>query len=121
MSHTKYCKHCGTKLPEVQKKGASRKFCNPECRQACYKNIDPHKAIFSSLKHRSARKNLAFALTEDWLKLRLNHGYCEVTGLKLVFKEYRAGDRGKQGFFAPSVDRIDNSVGYIPNFAQPAC
>ena len=67
----------------------------------------PHTYFFSRYRCRARKKGLEFTLTkEDFAKL-LEPMVCSVTGVKLIF----ALDKGP---CTPTIDRIDNSKGYIP-------
>lgn len=104
------CKECYINWYENTPK---RKQSN-RARQARNRKLDPARFIEYQLKSIAKKKGIAYDLDREWIREKLNHGYCEVTGLPLVQKEYKEADIGVQSFFAPSVDRIDNSLGYIP-------
>ncbi len=61
--------------------------------------------IYRNCKHRARRRRIAFEITPAWLKDRIAHGKCELTGLQFVF------EIGSP--FMPSLDRIASSGGYI--------
>lgn len=86
-------------------------------RQAKHYSNYPEKRFLASTKKAAKDKNLAFALTEVWIKDKLDRGICEVTGLPIRIKAYKKGSRGESGFNSPSIDRIDNTVGYIHQIA----
>lgn len=63
------------------------------------------------IKHAKNRSNgKEFSITKDWLLPKLENGKCEVTGLDFKFLAYEENNP-----FAPSIDRIDNSLGYTPS------
>jgi hypothetical protein len=62
-------------------------------------------------RQRAARKGLEFAINVDWVRKRWT-GKCELSGIE--FKAEPPGTPG-QRMFAPSIDRIDSSKGYVPD------
>jgi hypothetical protein len=75
-------------------------------------------ALLGNARDRAARADLPFSLTREWLAERLDQGTCEVTGLSLV-REARGNSRAHP--FAPSIDRIKPSDGYIPENCRLVC
>lgn len=136
----KTCPNCGT-LFEVTtrpKRGPKQKYCQYRCgtdyhcqhvrdkdlqRQnvADYWGKNPEKRFMSSTKQSAKEWGLSFDLTDEWFKTRLDRGVCEVTGLPIKIKSYKQGDRGNRGFYSPSIDRIDNTVGYVPSNCRMVC
>ena len=86
-------------------------------RQRMARNRKNDRARFMEyfLKAHTKKKGIEYGLTREWIKEKLDVGKCEITGLPFVFKEYKEGQRGVRSFYAPSIDRIDNSIGYIPS------
>lgn len=71
---------------------------------------------------KSARKrNLEFTLTEqDCVAIvRRAAGRCEITGIHFRFDKHH--NACKRQPFAPSVDRIDSSRGYVPDNVRLVC
>jgi hypothetical protein len=66
-------------------------------------SLTPWKVMLSSARARAARKGIEFDLDDDWAEARWT-GYCELTGI-----EFQPGTK----FWAASLDRIDNSRGYV--------
>lgn len=58
---------------------------------------------------RRAEKRGDFDLDLNFIIEKLEKGRCEVTGLKFDFS---CMGKGKKNPFAPSIDRIDNKLGY---------
>lgn len=78
---------------------------NPE--EKLNKNLDwklrnPNKFLYNSCKQRAKKLNIEFKITADDIKVP---EFCPILNRKLEF--------GTQ--YSPSVDRIDNSKGYVPN------
>ena len=65
------------------------------------------KKIVNACYNRSFRFG-EFDLTIDWLEEKLRFGKCELTGLEFKFRD-------KLQNFWPSIDRIDNTKGYLKN------
>jgi hypothetical protein len=61
--------------------------------------------IYRNCKSRARRRGLACEISLAWLKDRISHGKCELTGLHFVF------EIGSP--YMPSLDRITSSDGYI--------
>ncbi|MEQ1638854.1 MAG: hypothetical protein ABL903_19520 [Methylococcales bacterium] len=114
----KYCKHrCGTDYycNNVRDKNSER------IRMATYFSDNPEKRFLASTKQSAKERGLSFDLTAEWFKERLGRGICEVTGLPIKIKLYKAHDKGNRGFYSPSIDRIDNTVGYIVSNCRLVC
>lgn len=65
-------------------------------------------SLIHSCKSRALKKGLSVEIDINWVEERLKAGVCEITGVPFVFI------RGakKKDPFSPSIDRIDNSLGY---------
>ncbi len=61
--------------------------------------------IVRMIRNRSKKNNIAFDLTRQWLKKRLDRGVCELTGLSFDMA-------GRRTPHSPSIDKIDPSKGY---------
>jgi hypothetical protein len=88
---------------------------------AAYFTDNPEKRFLASTKQSARQRGLSFDLTEDWFKQRLDRGLCEVTGLPVKIKLYKVQDQGNRGFYSPSVDRIDNAIGYVASNCRLVC
>jgi hypothetical protein len=64
-------------------------------------------AMLSRAKGNAKSRGLEFKLSRAWLDEKLAVGCCEVSKLPFNTEEANA--------FYPSIDRIDNSVGYLPS------
>jgi hypothetical protein len=137
---TQACLHCGTEftVPAVKKKGRKKKYCSHSCAVKYYgKTIRsneertvwvanyyqqyPAKRFAAAVKQSAKQRGLSFDLPESWFKERLDRGGCEISGLPIRIKLYKQKDIGKRNFYSPSVDRIDNNIGYIPSNCRLVC
>lgn len=64
---------------------------------------DPAKYMLDNAQDRARIKGLEFALSREWLEVKLVAGVCEVTGVKLDWSRETT---------KPSLDRLDTSKGY---------
>lgn len=67
--------------------------------------------LYASAKKRCEKSGVLFALTREWIEQRLATGVCEATGARLDLTPATATFHNP---LAPSLDRIDYSVGYTP-------
>jgi len=79
---------------------------NPTWRKN-YDDQNPKKRILWSAKKRAKSKGLEFTLTEKDIDLPI---FCPYLGLRLVSSSVRGTSRAA----VYSLDRIDNTLGYIP-------
>lgn len=137
MKETATCKNCGEKF-EYERKKKAKIYCSKKCayqyynrncrdkeherlRQARLREDSPEKAILYRITSSANNSNRACDIDEQWILSRLARGTCEATGLPLVFKAYKPGDKGVRSFFAPSIDRIDNNGDYIKSNIRLVC
>lgn len=69
------------------------------------------KRLVNNAKHRAIKRSIVFDLTEDWVLNKLNLGVCELTNIPF---DLTFSTTTKDNPFAPSLDRIDSSIGYTP-------
>lgn len=62
--------------------------------------------LFYGAKHRDLARGRTSTITAKWVERKIAAGFCAVTGLRFVMD-------APMHPFAPSLDRIDNSKGYI--------
>lgn len=65
--------------------------------------------MMREIRHRCKRRGLDFDLDREWLLIKLENGRCELTGLPFVLSR---GTRVLTNPYAPSIDRVDPSMGY---------
>ena len=66
-------------------------------------------------KERAGKAGLPVTITYEWIKARLDLGWCQATGLAFDFS---AANGRWMRRLAPSLDRIDNAQGYTPENTQ---
>ncbi|MDO8844472.1 hypothetical protein [Methylicorpusculum sp.] len=81
----------------------------------------PHKRFLASTKASAKKRNLVFDISETWFKSKLARGFCEISGLPIKTKTYEAGKVGERSFYSPSIDRIDNAIGYVESNCRIVC
>lgn len=86
--------------PDLAKEAARKASIN----RRKSRKIDPRSHLLADARKRAKAKNLEYNLTKDDIVIP---NICPVLGLKL-----EVGD-GKRQANSPSIDRIDNSKGYI--------
>lgn len=112
-----YCSHsCGIKYHNSKKTADENRD-----QVAQYFQDNPEKRFLSATKSSAKKRGLIFDLTEKWFRERLEKGVCEVTGLPIKPKPYQQGKIGDRGFYSPSIDRIDNNIGYIESNCRMVC
>lgn len=87
-------------------------------RQALFRQRNFEKWMLSRCKAQAKKINLPFDLDLDWFKAEMAKGVCSVSGIPFVLPRYQPGARGKRGPWTPSVDRIDNTKGYVKGNAR---
>ena len=68
------------------------------------------KSLVKTAKRRSSKFNELSDIDEDFIIQKLLNGKCEVTGIEFDFNKHSKYSKNP---YAPSIDRIDSSVGYI--------
>lgn len=121
----KICKrgHSGLRY----KNGGACVECNKSRKeyQANYRKkrlTTPHHiatALFLSCRSRQRQKhpNAPFDLTKEWIKGKIEHGFCEVTGLPFCLDILLTSKRP----FSPSIDKIDPKGSYTKDNCQVVC
>ena len=71
--------------------------------------------LFRAARDRSEKKNEIFGLSIDWVKQKLDSGFCEKTGVAFDLKRHPEFIYNP---FAPSIDKIDPSKPYTPENSQ---
>lgn len=110
----KLCTYCGCCFEA--KPRTPQKYCSPICRKKKNQHNDniaskvwhdknPISATLQTLKQRSDKAGLLFDLSVEDIIIPT---HCPVLGIKI---ERQQGNGGK--FNSPSVDRIDNTLGYV--------
>lgn len=120
------CKMCGEKHTYIKKRKA-KKFCSNKCavsfhgkyvrnkaaltaRNTAYYAKNYAKRLIVTSKQSARTKGFQHNLSEANLNIQLATGKCQVTGLPVTSN---IGSGQRRGAYSPSLDRIDNAVGYI--------
>ena len=76
--------------------------------------------LYTNHKARAKRMGREFSISIDDIHslLQRSEGRCEVTGVKFV---YSSDNNVRRRPFAPSIDRIDCSKGYVPGNCRVVC
>jgi hypothetical protein len=79
-----------------------------------------HKAsvMLKGCQKRAAEKGLPCTINKEWIRLRLEIGHCEVTGIPFVMKRKTSEHHIVASPWSPSVDRIEPQKGYTPENAR---
>lgn len=75
--------------------------------------------LWLGAKVRARNHGCDFTLTKEWIKAKLEHGKCAVTGWSFSFDA-----ASRVGHFyprAPSLDRLESSKGYTPDNVRIVC
>lgn len=119
------CAMCGEQHTYVQKR-KPKKFCSNKCgvryhgkyvrdkvkqakRLTTYYTANYAKRLIVTSKQSAKNNGLQHRLTESHLNRQLASGKCQVTGLPVLSN---IGTGHTRGAYSPSLDRIDNNVGY---------
>ncbi|MBL4574834.1 MAG: hypothetical protein JKY51_01880, partial [Opitutaceae bacterium] len=125
-STTIKCAYCGCAHTYIKKRKA-KKFCSNRCGVAyhgkfvrnktalaasvtAYYTKNYAKRLIVTSKRAAKDKGFQHNLSEAHLKNQLATGKCQVTGLPV---SSNIGTGQKRGAYSPSLDRVDNNVGYI--------
>ena len=114
------CKLC--KVEFVRTTRGNQLYCCPEHRIEANKDVvyaaatrchqeRPEASILKSLRHRAKARGLEFNLTKEDIVIPT---HCPIMGFELV---HNWGMRGG-AYNSPSVDRIDNKLGYVKGNIQ---
>lgn len=74
-----------------------------------WKRNNPASYIFNRARSRAKLKGFEFTLTQEWVKLKLQHGVCEASGLPF---SHDLGSAQDPNPWSPTVDRRDPKAGY---------
>ncbi len=87
-------------------------------RCARWKTENPAKRLLGKSRIRAKARGLEFALTLADIEAMMAPMVCSVTGLPLSLEHE---SNSKANPWAPSIDRIDNSKGYVPSNVRLVC
>lgn len=115
--YSKQCKNCSREnLKSWRNRNLNKRkeYANDYYRTVKGKAVK----IIASARNRAAKNNISFNLQTGLIEHLLNVGKCQKSGLKL---ENNNDHNGIRNPFSPSLDRIDNSIGYEPYNIQIVC
>lgn len=118
----KYCPKCQQQRPidsfYVIKKGGyidslgkKRTARCKECQSKHYKNLDLRIKLYYGAKQRAKKFGYEFTITPEDIKIPT---HCPVLGTELKEVQGRGLIPSMSNYTGPSLDRVDNSKGYIP-------
>lgn len=84
--------------------------CRRRQRESRARNRD--LAMFRSAKERAKTRGWDFTISRQWLRQKIETGFCEATGLAFANGEYKGA--GHADPFSASLDRRDSNKGYTP-------
>ena len=117
----KHKKYCSTKCALAYHNKFVRDKNQMRLHVARYYQENPAKRFYAATKASAKKRSLPFDLTLDWFEQRLESGVCELTGLPIKPKPYEKSSMGVRSFYSPSIDRIDNKVGYLSSNCRLVC
>jgi hypothetical protein len=86
-----------------------KEYVNNACRKYRASVKGRVNLLYRLCKGRSEKRNLEFDLTKEWIKKKLDAGYCELSGEKFCLE---ASIETHWHPYSPSIDRIDSKKGY---------
>ena len=104
-----YYKEWRSKNTEKTKKYIEDKYKNYAERSAAYRTKYPERVVCSMAKRRAKKKGLEFNIDNTDIDIPI---LCPILGIPIV-KIYTKGKSTGPTSNSPSLDRIDNSKGYI--------
>lgn len=114
IQNSKLVKKCYTRWYNTTRRNKK----SERLRQAEYRNNNFSKHMLTRFKSKAKKEGRAFNLDEKWIDSQLQNNVCSVTGLSFVMPIYQPGKVGQSGPWSPSVDRINNNLGYTKNNCQ---
>ena len=81
---------------------------------------NPIRALLNQCKCNARQRGLPFDLTLSLVEGLLSNMTCSATGLPLSFARVK-GERYARSPWYPSIDRLDNSRGYVPGNVRAVC
>lgn len=85
-----------------------------------WQEANPERALFNQCKCNARQRKLPFDLTPAMVEAMLAGMTCSATGLPLSFERVK-GERYARSPWYPSIDRLDNSRGYVPGNVRVVC
>ena len=109
-----YYKTWRAKQVDYIKKYITDKYPDHAQHSANYREKHPEKVLWSMAKRRAKEKNLKFSIDSTEIKIPVT---CPILDIPIV-KVYTKGKKSGPTPNSPSIDRIDNTKGYIKGNIQ---
>lgn len=107
--------------PEALRRQSRAALDTERSRLACAKRrLDPLKRAADLYKHTKSkckRTGRPFTLSKEEFVGLFEAETCAVTGLPLIMTP----EGGRRGPWTPSIDQIENDLGYVPGNVQTVC
>ena len=102
------CTNCGTAFVS---KGNTQRYCSAKCQGEHYRKMPWgwRKTKWSRLKSSAERRGIQFSITEEDIEMPVR---CPYIGIDLDYTNDEIANN------SPSVDRINNNLGYVPGNVQ---
>lgn len=116
-------RHYDANREEQQERIRSWKQRNPEKAAAASKRWEqkyPARKMLTQCRGNAKQRGLECNLTLQMIEEMLQPMTCSATGLPLSFERID-GQRHSRSPWYPSIDRLDNSVGYVPGNVRVVC
>lgn len=119
---TKTCSKCNkTKSLDFFTLRSDRKYYDTRCKDCVnsynrkYRVYNPLHNMFHGSKLRAKKKGIEFSISKEYLEsIWPKDNLCPALKIPLTSE----GEKGRRTRFSPSLDRIDNSKGYIEGNIQ---
>ncbi len=114
------CKECANKVGRKwYSKNTERAADNIERSfHKYYGSVKGHVThMLNNATQRARKLGVKCTLTREWIRSKLENGYCEATGIKFKFLS-QSGKGHVLNSFSPSMDRIERKGDYSPENVQ---
>lgn len=104
--HSRMCKSCSSKE-------TAKNYPPPNNNKYCGNFSGTH---FNAIKHGALRRKLIFNVSQQylWDLFLKQKGKCAISGIEIVLSTDLKKQNVNWDIITASVDRIDNSIGYVP-------
>ena len=113
--HSSQCKDCVYEKAKARRAAKANGTYVPKGSSSGSTMRAKSKALIHHAKTRAKKKGIKCSITSEEIEEKLNHALCEKTGIPFDFSS--KGD-GSRSIYAPTIDRIDPSLGYTSTNTQ---